>query len=395
MKSRRLQHRRIVDVGRLVRRRISLDSLEPYVQIGLRSFGRGVFHYEPVTGDRLGRLRYFAVKPGDLVFSNIKAWEGAVAVAGESEAGCIASNRFLTYVVDSSIADARYLKYFFLSEPGLTLIQRASPGSADRNRTLAIERLEQLEFPLPPIEEQRRVATKLDRVLLRVRRLKVQTERSLDAVQALKWGVLRDAFERLSQSHPPVAVGDAIQVNPETANAPLMVETTFKYVNIGSVENGTGRIGVPQEVATSDAPSRARRRIRAGDVLISTVRPNLRGFAKVPSELDGAICSTGFAVLRPGSAADSEFLLLQAMSDVFVNQLVGESRGGHYPAVRDAVLRAATVTLPDVCTQRAVVREVMGLTDRIEAAQREIRRRLLLSDALERSTLEHAFRVDP
>src|SRR5205823_11936776 len=60
-----------------------------YVEIGVRSFGRGIFHKAPVTGASLGNKRVLEIRPGDLVFNNVFAWEGAVALAGPAEAGTI------------------------------------------------------------------------------------------------------------------------------------------------------------------------------------------------------------------------------------------------------------------------------------------------------------------
>lgn len=153
---------RVGDVLRLDRRPVQPDPTQEHTTIGIRSFGKGMFHYEPSLGSELGKLRFFELQPDCLVISNIKGWEGAIAVSTKSDEGCLASSRFLTYVPIDGRIDVQWARWFFLSEHGIELIQRASPGSADRNRTLAIERFEALEIPLPPIDEQRRVARYLD-----------------------------------------------------------------------------------------------------------------------------------------------------------------------------------------------------------------------------------------
>lgn len=71
------------------------------------------------------------------------------------------------------------------------------------------------------------------------------------------------------------------------------------YIDIGSIDRGTKAIGELQHVTRTDAPTRARQSVRAGDVLVSMTRPNLNAVALVPRHLDGAIASTGFDVLRP------------------------------------------------------------------------------------------------
>jgi restriction endonuclease S subunit len=153
---------RVGDVLELHRRSVEVDPSAEYREVGVRSFGRGIFHKEPIAGTDLGSKRVFRIEPGDLVISNVFAWEGAIAVASEAEEGMIGSHRFMTFRPKDDRTDTAWLAWFFLSDPGLELIRRASPGSAGRNRTLAIERFEALEIPLPPIDEQRRIAQYLD-----------------------------------------------------------------------------------------------------------------------------------------------------------------------------------------------------------------------------------------
>ena len=152
------------DVLSLQRRNVDIDPLTEYSLIGVYSFGKGIFHREPRRGSDLGDYRFFAVEPGDLVLSNIQAWEGAIAYAQKHDAGTIGTHRFLTYVSSDGRIDTAWARWFFLSEPGMELIRKAAPGTTTRNRTLAIDRFEALEIPLPPIEEQRRVAAGLDKI---------------------------------------------------------------------------------------------------------------------------------------------------------------------------------------------------------------------------------------
>lgn len=153
---------RIGDVLELERRPVEVNPASEYKEIGVRSFGQGIFHKDPVTGSELGNKRVFYIQPGDLVFSNVFAWEGAVALAGEKESGRIGSHRFMTYNVNKQLADPVYLSYFFCSDPGLTAIRNASPGSAGRNRTLGIKSFAAQNVTLPELDEQRRIAAKLD-----------------------------------------------------------------------------------------------------------------------------------------------------------------------------------------------------------------------------------------
>ena len=172
---------RIGDRIELVRESVPIDPDREYHPIGLRSFGRGVIHYPATCGRDLSKLRYFAVPEGALLLSNIKAWEGAIGVSSGNEVGRIASNRFLAYRAAGESVDVKYLSHFFLSRAGLPLIERASPGAADRNRTLGIKAFEDLHVPLPRIEGQRQIVSILDKAFEALRRIAYR-ERQLDAL---------------------------------------------------------------------------------------------------------------------------------------------------------------------------------------------------------------------
>ena len=136
---------------------IQLDQSSTYRPIGVRGFGRGMIRYPETDADALSKLRYFAVKPGSLIVSNIKAWEGAVCTARESDDGRIGSNRFLQYTVKDPAVTVEWIERYLLTPEGVALLSAASPGSADRNRTLSMEGFERILIPVPPTAAQRSI----------------------------------------------------------------------------------------------------------------------------------------------------------------------------------------------------------------------------------------------
>lgn len=117
-------------------------------------FGRGLFEKPPLRGDSLTWQKLFLIKEGDLVVSNIKAWEGAFAVADAAHHGAVGSHRYLTSVVDRRRATPGFVWFFLQSPLGIAQLQAASPGSADRNRTLSQDRFAAIEVPLPSLDAQ-------------------------------------------------------------------------------------------------------------------------------------------------------------------------------------------------------------------------------------------------
>ena len=120
----------------------------------------------------------------------------------------------------------------------------------------------------------------------------------------------------------------------------------FKYVDIGSIDNKTQTIANQKTFPGINAPSRARRVIKQGDTLFSTVRTYLKNIAIVPSELDGELTSTGISVLRPSGAIDPRYLFRWTCTDEFVNALSSAQDGTMYPAVSDRDVADATIRLP-------------------------------------------------
>ena len=168
------------DVAKLIRRRVTTTPDELYRELGIRSFGKGTFHKPALTGRQLGNKRVFLVHPGDLVFMNVFAWEGAIAVAKPEDDGRVGSHRFMAHEVNAAQATAEFLCYHFLTDSGLERIRAASPGSAGRNRTLGITKLHAIPVPVPPIEEQIRF-TKLYGIRERLRKMQTEVDAELTA----------------------------------------------------------------------------------------------------------------------------------------------------------------------------------------------------------------------
>ena len=169
------------EVAPLVRRPVPVDPLGAYAELGIRSFGKGTFHKPTLSGVEIGDKRIFCIEPGDLVFSNVFAWEGAIAVAQSTDAGRVGSHRFMTCVPKAGVATARFLCFFFLTADGMDLIGTASPGGAGRNRTLGLAALDEIRVPVPAMEEQEWF-DELQREVDELRRLQAESTVELDAL---------------------------------------------------------------------------------------------------------------------------------------------------------------------------------------------------------------------
>jgi type I restriction enzyme, S subunit len=169
------------DIAPLNRRPVVVKINEAYPQVAVRSFGRGTFHKPLLNGSDVTWQKPFLVRAGDILISNIKAWEGAIAVARAEDDGRVGSHRYLTCVPVKGVASARFVCCHLLTPEGLYAVGEASPGSADRNRTLSAKGFLGIPVPVPEYGKQIWFEALWDEVD-KVRRLHAETLTALDAL---------------------------------------------------------------------------------------------------------------------------------------------------------------------------------------------------------------------
>lgn len=179
------------EVAPLVRRPVEVRVGEEYPELGIRSFGKGTFHKPALDFLSVGTKKLYRIEPGDLLFNNVFAWEGAIAVAKPEDAGRVGSHRFITCVPQPGVVTADFLCFYFLTPQGLEQIGEASPGGAGRNRTLGLKKLAEIEVPVPPFQKQLWFDN-LQRKVLEILSIQDQAEENLGALMP---SVLDRAFK--------------------------------------------------------------------------------------------------------------------------------------------------------------------------------------------------------
>jgi len=163
------------------RKKVEIEPDKVYYELGVRSFGRGTFVKPSFKGIDLTWQQPYWMNEGDLLFSNIKAWEGAVALISKEEDGKVGSHRYITYKPNNSKIESEFLLFHLLLPKGIEELSLASPGTADRNRTLGLKKLEAIKVPIPKIEEQRKFVELLHQFKQIVKK-RVERENELSAL---------------------------------------------------------------------------------------------------------------------------------------------------------------------------------------------------------------------
>ena len=190
-----------------------------------------------------------------------------------------------------------------------------------------------------------------------------------------------------------VRLGEVCEINKNTLKNDTNPNYSFKYIDLSAVK--TGQINIPDNnIIFKNSPSRARRIIKKNDVIIATVRPNLKGFAHIDFNSEDMIVSTGFAVLTPYNIVDSKFLYHLFYTELLSFQINKAVRGTSYPAINSNDMNTLIFPLPPLKEQERIVKkvdELMALCDKLEQEEEKL---LALdkhfADTLPKSILQYA-----
>ena len=167
-----------------------------------------------------------------------------------------------------------------------------------------------------------------------------------------------------------VPLAEITDINREQRNP--TGDDYFKYIDIESVENGSGIIRGARLVQGEMAPSRARRVVHTNDIIMSTVRPYLKAFAIIPAEHNGAICSTGFAVISVRESILPDYLLYSLFSNDVIAQCNRMMVGGQYPALTSTQVAKIEINLPSLPEQRKIVEPLRAIDEAIRKTDEAI-----------------------
>lgn len=182
-------------------------------------------------------------------------------------------------------------------------------------------------------------------------------------------------------------IGDLV-VRTQQRNPSATPQKRFTYIDVSAVSNTSFRITEPTDILGSEAPSRARKVVHAGDVLFATVRPTLKRVALVPRNLHDQIASTGYIVLRSQpEKLDPGYLYFCLLTDGFTAVMRELERGASYPAVRDSDVFNEVIPVPSLAEQRKIA-GVLGL---VKPALEQQERLIAMTTELKKALLHQLF----
>ena len=159
----------------------------------------------------------------------------------------------------------------------------------------------------------------------------------------------------------------------EKAKKRFSPNDVIRYIDISSIDNINQCLTGTTSFKMLDAPSRAQQKVEYGDILISTVRPNLRNIAIVNDDATNLVASSGFCVLRINDAALRRYVFYYVVSNKFTAYLEKLTNGANYPAVKETDVRKALIPIPPKPTQLSIVTELDKLNELIRIKKEQLK----------------------
>lgn len=328
---------------------------------GIREVSRMTFFEAPSRARRV-------VRNGDILVSTVRTYLKAIATVDDSANGLIASTGFCVIRPQAGV-DSGYIGWVAKSEPFVGEVVARSVGVS--YPAIYASELVNLPVPLPPLETQKRIARFLDEKTARIDALIGKKRELLERLAEKRQALITHAVTKGLNPNAPMKpsgidwLGD-IPAHWEvlrlkyvaTHNDEVLSEDTddqkeIDYVEISDVTLTRGIENITR-LSFSQAPSRARRVVRSGDILISTVRTYLKSIASVSEASDSLIASTGFCVIRSSTKMFPDFLGWVLQSERFVSEVMARSVGVSYPAISANGIVDIKIPVPPYENQEAI-----------------------------------------
>ncbi len=365
-----------------VRRPIKLDLDREYTLVTVKRSRGGVEKRELLRGSEIMTPSQFLIREGDFLISKRMIVHGACGTVPRELDGAIVSNEYAVIASDGEI-DLRFLSYLAATKYFQQTCFHSSIGVHVEKMIFRVEQWLKWPFNIPPLSTQRQIHQLFD-----------TWEEAIATSEALLASANAEKRALMSLLLPPrhssdwkryewqrVSIGDLAHVDSESLPATTDASFSFRYISLADINAGkiSSRL---RTFVFSEAPSRARRIVNPGDILMSTVRPNLHGHARLTGTHEGCIASTGFAVISASDNVNANYLYQYLFSDDIQRQVNALVTGSNYPAINSSDLRELQVSVPNKLRQDSVAKLLTIQDTRIEALRSQVAALLLEKEAL-------------
>lgn len=306
--------------------------------------------------------KYKVVEPGYMAFCLFDMDETPRTVGLSNSFGML-TGAYTIMKVDG--VDPRYVYYYYL---GIDNIKALRPFYTGLRKTINISTFLGIKMPIPSIDEQTQMTrfldwqtSKLNKLInIRKKEISVLKEKRMALINETLTNGIRgsrlkpsriEGLDYIPEEWQEKELKWYVTSNDESIGGRMPDDYELDYIDISTVGFGCLK-AKPAHMTFDKAPSRARRIVREGDTVLSTVRTYLKSVCYIDETLDGHIASTGFSVLRPKAQVYPKLLSYAVCCDYFINAVIKNSIGTSYPAINDTKLMTLKLALPSTLKEQ-------------------------------------------
>ncbi|HLC30628.1 MAG TPA: restriction endonuclease subunit S, partial [Dehalococcoidia bacterium] len=379
-----------------IERKIMVDDSAYYDCVGVRWYGLGAFVRERLLGGNITRRQQWVIRTGDVVYNKLFAWKGAFAIADDSVDGCIVSDKFPLYSLDPTVMDPKYLALYFRTSQLAQQAQILSKGAAAISKlTLNPPQFWDLIIPLPPLNEQRRIAARVSEQMALVEEMRQAARAQVEAAKALPAAFLRQVFESMqSGQYPKVRLGDVCDFLPAKSlrtggNTKVLAVTTACLSEVGFLPTGL-------KEAYMDGVDANWARLYPVEVLIARSNtPELVGrVAHYTGHPKGIVASDLTIRLWPKDSGIRGAFLAAYLAALYVVGYWREKAGGTSGTMKKITrthLAALTVPVPGITEQQRIIVQLQERIAHVKEVRQAVEAQLEAISAFPGVLLEEVF----
>ena len=254
----------------------------------------------------------------------------------------------------------KYIYYYLFHN--IELLQKYYKGA--NQKSIVEEDLFKIKIPIPSLERQQEIVIYLDFIYEKAN--KTSNEKIAELKQLNEFCLNN---QKIFGENVLKTLGEISIINPENMKSGQYTE--INYIDIASVKGG--QILELQKL-TNNFPSRAKRIVKKGDILYSSVRPNLKGYVYISDDIQNGIASTGFADIRvkePNTLL-SKYLYYIMTTDYISNDLISKAKGAQYPAVSFDDFKNIKIPIPSLEHQKEIIEYCEFNDNLIKQLEKEI-----------------------
>jgi type I restriction enzyme, S subunit len=360
-----------VPLGEVLALKNRPEIVEPdriYRILGAHWYAEGLYIKEIKLGSEIQADKVYRIEQGDFVYNRLFAWKGSFAVATADDDDCYVSNEFPSFIINHDKINPQYLqRYFCRATAWNEALGLSSGGTPTSRNRLKEDKLLSMRIPLPPLEEQQRIVTRIEELAAKIEEAQELRREVAEEVQSLFTSAMNSVWDN-PEGWNNKPLRDLVTIVSGLVDPKEEPYASLPHINGEAMEAGTGRL-LSYRVAKDDQLTSGKFHFSAGSILYSKIRPYLKKAVQVPLE---GICSADvYAFEHIEHILEPRFFMYSLIAPPFTryaNDLSGRTR---MPKLNQNQLLSFHMSYPNIMEQRHIVAYLDNLQSKVSTLKRQ------------------------